>query len=315
MRPLALVLCLAASPTLAQGVADRLSLPAGAETTATIGSPAASTLLPVGPWTEAGFDRLPLEGAVSQTAWRLRASKLTTLQILDPLRTQIEAAGFALLFECETEGCGGFDFRYDTETLPEPEMHVDLNDFRYLSARRERPGGAEYLGLMVSRSSESGFVNLISVTPAGAALAAQTPTAAAPQTALHGDLSALAPFARDLERNGHVALEDLAFESGAATLGQGKFSSLSALATYLAANRDRQVALVGHTDTDGSLAANIALSRQRAEAVRIFLIERLGVGPAQVSAEGAGWLAPRASNLTPEGRAQNRRVEVVLTSN
>ena len=299
---------------MAQGLADTLGLPTGAETTATIGSPAASTLLPVGPWTEAGFDRLPLEGAIRQTAWRLRASKLTTLQILDPLRSQIEAAGFTVLFSCETEGCGGFDFRYDTETLPEPEMHVDLNDFRYLSARRKRPGGAEYLGLMVSRSSESGFVNLISVTQAGAALAAQTPAGTAPQTAMPGDTASAAPFAQELENNGHVALEDLTFESGAATLGQGEFGTLSALAAYLAANRDRTVALVGHTDTEGSLAANITLSRQRAEAVRNFLIERLGVVPAQVSAEGAGWLAPRASNLTPEGRAQNRRVEVVLTS-
>ncbi|WP_415184218.1 OmpA family protein [Phaeovulum sp.] len=312
MKPLALIACLAAFPASAQGIADSLHLPTGAEVTATRTSPAASTLLPTGPWTEAGFDRLPLEGAIYQTAWRIRASAQTTLQLLEPLRAQIDAAGFTLLFACETETCGGFDFRYDTETLPEPEMHVDLSDFRYLSAKRDGPDGPEYLGLMVSRSSESGFVNLISVMPLDSA--AIQPTAGPTLPAVSAGSVQTAPIAQGLEQNGHVALEDLTFESGSATLAPGEFGSLSALAIYLKANPARQVTLVGHTDAQGALAGNITLSRERADAVRLYLINKMGVPAAQLGAEGAGWLAPRASNLTEEGRAQNRRVEVVLSA-
>ena len=117
-----------------------------------------------------------------------------------------------------------------------------------------------------------------------------------------------------LEAQGALALEDLVFESGSAELGAGEFASLKALAAYLRAESGAMVALVGHTDATGSLEGNIALSERRAEAVRARLIEGYGAPAAQLSSEGAGWLAPRATNLTPEGREKNRRVEAVLTS-
>ena len=72
--------------------------------------------------------------------------------------------------------------------------------------------------------------------------------------------------------------------------------------------------LVGHTDAQGSLEANINLSRIRARAVRQFLISELDVSPGQVSAEGIGFLAPRSTNSTEDGRQSNRRVEVVIAT-
>ena len=82
----------------------------------------------------------------------------------------------------------------------------------------------------------------------------------------------------------------------------------------LKAEPDLRVALVGHTDAVGSLDANTALSRRRAEAVRDRLVQSYDVAPGRVEAQGAGYLAPRASNLTEAGREQNRRVEVVVLS-
>ena len=73
-----------------------------------------------------------------------------------------------------------------------------------------------------------------------------------------------------------------------------------------------RVALVGHTDAQGSLDANIALSKRRAQAVADRLVAGHGVARAQLQAEGMGWLAPVATNLTPEGREANRRVEAVV---
>lgn len=72
--------------------------------------------------------------------------------------------------------------------------------------------------------------------------------------------------------------------------------------------------IVGHTDVSGGLAANIILSRERARAVADRLITTYGVDPGRITAEGAGPLAPLTSNLTPEGREKNRRVEAVLAS-
>ena len=103
-----------------------------------------------------------------------------------------------------------------------------------------------------------------------------------------------------------VPLDDLTFESGSALLGQGQFGSLAALAAYLKENPQRTIALVGHTDASGNLATNIALSTARAASVRDRLIRDFGIPAAQVSAEGVGYLAPRDSNLTQEGRARQK---------
>jgi OOP family OmpA-OmpF porin len=121
-------------------------------------------------------------------------------------------------------------------------------------------------------------------------------------------------LAQALDGQGYFILEDLVFQTGSSELGDDAFSSLSTLADYLNANPSRTVALVGHTDSEGSLAGNIALSKKRARSVVKRLISDLGVNKTQLSAEGNGFLSPRASNLTEDGRAQNRRVEVIVTS-
>lgn len=301
-----IALFLLSAPAAAEPIS--VNLGADATQTAQYASPATTYRLLTGSWTPEGGNATPLEGARTDTAWRLRANQQTTLQILAPLRAQIEASGFTPIYECATDDCGGFDFRYALDLVQEPQMHIDLGDFRYLAARR----GDDWLALTVSRSSESGFVNLTTVEQ-GAVSAAAPKADLAPATR-----PAPPPVMSDLgtriEAQGAVALDDLVFESGATTLDDEEFGSLRALADYLATRPDARIVLVGHTDTTGSLEANVAVSRKRAEAVRERLVQSYGVASGQVSAEGAGWLAPRATNLTSEGQDQNRRVEAVLVS-
>ena len=76
----------------------------------------------------------------------------------------------------------------------------------------------------------------------------------------------------------------------------------------------RTVARVGHTDSAGGLDGNIALSKQRAGSVLERLVSDYGVSRLQLEAEGMGYLAPVATNLTEDGRNANRRVEVIITS-
>lgn len=315
MMRLAPLLCavLVAGPALAEPLA--LTLPQGAIQSAQDSSPATSYTLAVGPWADGALKQIKLEGARSDTAWRLRANQNTTLQILAPLREQLAQAGYTTLYECDTDACGGFDFRYALDLLPEPSMHVDLGDFRYLAARK----GEEYVAITVSRSTESGFIqvtdlSVLDVSPPQPDNPLATPQAAKPIASTGATATPPSDFGNALENRGSVALDDLDFPSGAATLGNGEFGSLKALADFLKANPDMQVMLVGHTDAMGSLAANIALSKQRADSVRAKLISDYAVDPQQISAEGAGFLAPRASNLTKTGREKNRRVEAVLTS-
>ena len=274
--------------------------------------------VPVGPWRAGTIPVTAAEGAFEQVAWKVPSLDQTTLQILAPLRDQIAAAGFATVFECDTTACGGFDFRYGTDILPEPQMHVDLGDFRFLAARRDGAQGTDWLTLMVSRSADTGFVQLttIGAAPIGTPdLTVSTKSPFDPGTAPTATIPApqpTSPLIAALTAGQPAALDDLIFPSGQATLASGETATLRALAVWLADNPAASVELVGHTDSSGSRDANIALSLARADATRAALVA-LGADPARLSTRGAGPAEPRASNDTPEGRAQNRRVEVTLT--
>jgi len=303
------VLFLAFLPASAGAVT--LELPASANLQSEVSESPGTYDMPVAPWRVDGMPVLSHEGAFRQQAWLIEGSGLTTAQILLPLRDQLSEAGFEVLFECRADGCGGFDFRFSTRVIPAPDMHVDLGDFRYLAAERNRSDGTELVSLLISRSAQAGHVQITRIGPQAEAETDRVTTGAPLQRAESASPEALA---ERLETRGRAVLSDLAFEIGSAQLGAGSFGSLSELATYLALHPERRIALVGHTDSVGALENNIALSRRRAGSVLERLATEHGVPRRQMEAEGMGYLAPLSSNLTEAGRESNRRVEVILLS-
>ncbi len=329
--PLLALLAMAALPGSA--LALDLAMPFPVAGVAVQAQPVSSLMVPTGPFAAGALPVRRIEGAVDLRAYRLEAAGRSLTELASPLRAALEAQGYRIALDCETRACGGFDFRFAIEVMPEPGMHVDLGEFRYIVAET----ADEAVTLLVSRSPSFGFVQVSRVGPTPwaqdaapveapvAPVAPGTPVVTdpsegptdpalpeAPQVPVApvdpGDLIAV------LEAQGHVALEDLVFASGSAALEERDFASLAALADWLKADPARSVALVGHTDASGALKANVDLSRKRAQGVRQVLLMRLGVAPGQVTAEGVGPLAPRASNLTEAGRQKNRRVEAVQTS-
>lgn len=290
----------------------QLELPSVARQTAERVSAFDGYAMPTGPFADGQVPSVTFEGAVERLTWRIDSGSSTTLQTLAPLRDQLLAAGFTVLFECGGRDCGGFDFRFGTEVVPAPDMHVDIQDFRFLSADANDGRGAS---LLVSRSRGATYIQAIIVTPAGVAPVVQE---AAPATAKSAPKPVVVvpaeatPIARQLLENGHAVLSDLAFAPGGSNLEERAYASLKELAAFLAEYAEGTLVLVGHTDTVGDLATNIRLSKRRAEAVRTLLIGMHNVSPERVEAEGNGYLSPIASNLTPEGREANRRVEVML---
>lgn len=315
--PLLLLLLAAVLPGPAPAL--DLTLPAPVAGQQAASENPASVELPTGPFADGALPVRRVTGALDRRAWQLDAPRLSLTELANPLREQLLAQGYDILFDCETKGCGGFDFRFAIQVMPEPGMHVDLGDFRFIAALK----GEEVVNLLVSRSPGYGFVQLTRVAPEPMADAVpagtETPMPeiappvveappAAVETAPPGDPGAA------LEAVGAAVLEDLVFASGSSALEAGDYPSLAALAEWLAADPARRVALVGHTDVSGGLEANIALSKKRAQAVRQALLQMPGVQGAQVTAEGVGPLAPRATNLTEDGRRKNRRVEAVMAS-
>lgn len=272
--------------------------------------PAASVRLPEGPWSP-GMTPPMAEGAIRRQVFRTPTASRTTLQLLDGLRETLSQEGYEEVFSCADAACGGFDFRFQLDILGEPDMHVDLGDYRYVLMRAADPEAAPHtVALLASRSRAAGFVHITYVSE---------PEQATTDPAPAPDVTPVAEPESDelteaLSRVGHVVLPDLDFETGTSDLGLGPFASLQKLADWLAANPSARILLVGHTDSVGSLDANTALSEKRAQSVARHLVSQLGADPSQVQAVGAGYLSPVAPNVTEEGRARNRRVEAVLLS-
>lgn len=108
--------------------------------------------------------------------------------------------------------------------------------------------------------------------------------------------------------------QDLLFAVNSADLGGAMRSDLLALASNLQDYPDTTVNIVGHTDDTGSESFNYELSERRAQAVA-FTLEDGGVAPSRIRSYGQGESRPVVSNITEEGRAQNRRVDIVIRPN
>jgi outer membrane protein OmpA-like peptidoglycan-associated protein len=298
--------------------AVEVPLPPGATLAAEDAVTFAVTSLPEGPWAGGPPPAVGAEGAVTRRAWRVAEGGLTPDQLLAPIRDALVADGFTVLYTCADRACGGYDFRFGLDLLPAPAMFVDLGNYRYLVAEADTEDGRRLAAVVTSTGLGAGYVHVTTVDPAAQPVALPdlqgppAPDAAAPAPV--EPAPAPADLAQRLVADGHVVLDGLDFPSGSASLAADRYESLVLLAAFLAANPTATIVLVGHTDATGTLAANTALSRARAQAVRTRLIGAHGSDGDRITAEGAGFLAPVASNLTPEGQAANRRVEAVLLS-
>lgn len=106
------------------------------------------------------------------------------------------------------------------------------------------------------------------------------------------------------------AIKNLEFELGKSTIASKSFSTLDRVAALLV-EKNFSLKLAGHTDNSGSMALNLKLSKNRAEAVKAYLVSK-GANASRIEATGYGPNQPIASNATAEGRQLNRRVEFSL---
>jgi len=120
-------------------------------------------------------------------------------------------------------------------------------------------------------------------------------------------------IAYELSKSGHIALYGIHFETAKATILPDSESVLAEVAKMLQQNPDVKVSVEGHTDNVGSAAANQTLSEKRAQAVVAWLSSH-GIEGSRLQAKGWGASKPVEDNATEEGRAKNRRVELVRIS-
>ena len=132
------------------------------------------------------------------------------------------------------------------------------------------------------------------------------------QEAMEQDVTANAEsLARAISSNGHVSVYGIRFDFDKAIVKPESDSILKEISKLLEQDPHLKLFVVGHTDSVGKIDYNMKLSRARAEAVVRVLVTKFGAAEDRLSPHGVGPLAPVATNQTEEGRALNRRVELV----
>lgn len=118
-------------------------------------------------------------------------------------------------------------------------------------------------------------------------------------------------LAEDIALNGKAAIYGIYFDYDKADIKPESRPQLEQMAAMLKARTELNVLIVGHTDNQGALDYNMDLSQRRAQAVARALADDFGVDGSRLTPRGIGFLAPVTTNRTEEGRAKNRRVELV----
>lgn len=114
-----------------------------------------------------------------------------------------------------------------------------------------------------------------------------------------------------LARDGRVATQGILFAVGSDVIRPESTPTLKEIGEMLREHGDLRLSIEGHTDSDGETAYNQELSDRRAAAVKAYLVGEYGIGASRLESVGFGESKPVASNDTPEGKQQNRRVELV----
>lgn len=117
-----------------------------------------------------------------------------------------------------------------------------------------------------------------------------------------------------ISTSGRVALYGIQFDSNKAEVKAESKATMDEIGKLLAANRSLKLLVVGHTDNVGGFAANLDLSKKRADAVVAQLAAQYKVDPRRLQAFGVSYASPVASNTDEAGRAKNRRVELVANN-
>lgn len=114
-----------------------------------------------------------------------------------------------------------------------------------------------------------------------------------------------------LDQDGKIVTHGILFDSGSAVIKGESYKTLAQIGELLTGDATLRLSIEGHTDSDGADDANLALSQQRAEAVKDYLVSTFQIAPDRLATKGLGETKPIDKNTTPEGKANNRRVELV----
>jgi OOP family OmpA-OmpF porin len=116
---------------------------------------------------------------------------------------------------------------------------------------------------------------------------------------------------QQLDETGRIITHGILFDSGSDRIKAESYKTLADIGQLLTENPDLRLSIEGHTDSDGAEDYNLDLSKRRANSVKTYLVETYKIDANRLEAKGLGETMPIDTNDSPEGKANNRRVELV----
>jgi len=233
-----------------------------------------------------------LEGKVTAVYYTTPEGR-SALEVYRNYESALRNSGFQTLFTC-AKTCGDAP---PSGAFPLDDAFGNYGDARYLAAKLSRDAGDVYVALWVYDSSFDikTFLAVVEVKPMESGLVTVD----------------AASLASDITRTGHASVYGIYFDTGKAEVKPESAATLKEISKLLQQDPKLKLYVVGHTDNVGSLASNMDLSKRRGDAVVTVLTTTYNIAAARLTAAGDGPTAPVASNDTEDGRAKNRRVELV----
>lgn len=269
--------------------------------------------IPLATFGSAGFAKTDAaQGRVTRITYAAPAGK-SLHEVASNFEQALANAGFSKRFSCSNAGCGDAS-GMSQALMPEKlinSLSTDTGDTNLMistlwsnggsvfleSARLNRPGGPVDVVLFLCGNEGQPVGVYLQVSEAKAMSVGEVTV----------DAKAMA---QGLAQQGHMALYGIHFGTDSAQVTSDSRPTLEQMALLLKSQPGLKVYIVGHTDNTGALEHNISLSTQRAQAV-VKALQDMGIAASRLMPKGLASLAPVASNATEEGRAKNRRVELV----
>ncbi len=255
--------------------------------------------------------KLDLEGKITRIAYMVPRER-SSLEVMRNYQAALEKAGLKTLYSCGKEACGESlgDFwlpaKLDRNFLKSGDadgaFRYGSREPRYLLASGTSPDGSPlHVAVYVVSPREDyeggAYLEIVEGKPMETGKVAVTLNAA--------------DMAKGIASEGKVAVYGVYFDTGKAEVKPESRTALGEMAKLLQQDPKLKVFVVGHTDNQGELAHNLALSQKRAESVVKALADGYKVDVRRLSPKGVASYAPLASNRGDAGRQKNRRVELV----
>jgi outer membrane protein OmpA-like peptidoglycan-associated protein len=257
---------------------------------------------------------LKVEGKLTRI-WYEASGDASAVELIRNYQNELKAKGFRILYDSgqDPNALKGYNFlapfsRMEVKTNRSYYVFYAANDktVRSASAELKRPDGDVYVHLIAVEWAKDAKVYK---ARRGVYLAVDI-VEARPMTQNMVVVSA-DEMSRAISSSGRVALYGILFDTSKADIKPQSKAALEQIARLMKKEAKLRLHVVGHTDNVGGFESNLGLSRRRAEAVVAALTRQYGIAANRLTANGVAYLAPVAVNTTEEGRAKNRRVELV----